>query len=333
MSGPAHTHPCRVLSPAASCLRIVTDTDVPGLQDWAVQLSERNWRSAVLVHNTNLFLHDWLKRAALKEGFCAFCCRSAPPDITPLNAHTLATLGCRVKTTCGTHMDSLMRLLFERAEMIICGEHAMQNAAETILPCLTAKQLSACPLCLYCSLNTAAECIHCARRCIPKAQIAFVFSPASFYDKACKPGKELHPESNSLFIVCPNFWIPTHGCVLTGTSQARRSILSSAACQSAGSALTCSGRQPGTCRGIGKMMEAMTSTAASVLVRLLGAPAPCCTAPRMAAKRASALGELSHFFFFFYCIFVRSGKGMGTRNLPASPLVATTGTCPFMQCI
>lgn len=45
-------------------------------QDWALQMSERNWRTAVLVHNTNLFLHDWLKRAALKEGFCAFCCRS-----------------------------------------------------------------------------------------------------------------------------------------------------------------------------------------------------------------------------------------------------------------
>ena len=46
------------------------------LQEWAVQLSERNWRNAVLLHNTNLFLHDWLKRAALKEAFCAFCCRS-----------------------------------------------------------------------------------------------------------------------------------------------------------------------------------------------------------------------------------------------------------------
>ncbi len=69
------------------------------MQDWAVQLSERNWRSAVLVHNTNLFLHDWLKRAALKEGFCAFCCRSEPPDIAPLHAHTLATLACIVWTT------------------------------------------------------------------------------------------------------------------------------------------------------------------------------------------------------------------------------------------
>ena len=46
------------------------------MQEWALQLSERNWRNAVLLHNTNLFLHDWLKRAALKEGFCAFCCRS-----------------------------------------------------------------------------------------------------------------------------------------------------------------------------------------------------------------------------------------------------------------
>ena len=41
-----------------------------------MQLGERNWRNAVLLHSTNLFLHDWLKRAALKEGFCAFCCRS-----------------------------------------------------------------------------------------------------------------------------------------------------------------------------------------------------------------------------------------------------------------
>lgn len=48
------------------------------MQEWAAQLNERNWRNAVLLHNTNLFLHDWLKRAALKEGFCAFCCRSAP---------------------------------------------------------------------------------------------------------------------------------------------------------------------------------------------------------------------------------------------------------------
>ena len=86
--------------PSNSPLKVLPDSDVPGLQDWAVQLSERNWRSAVLVHNTNLFLHDWLKRAALKEGFCAFCCRSAPPDIASLHAHTLATLACSVWTTC-----------------------------------------------------------------------------------------------------------------------------------------------------------------------------------------------------------------------------------------
>ena len=65
--------------PSNSPLKVLPDSDVPGLQDWAVQLSERNWRSAVLVHNTNLFLHDWLKRAALKEGFCAFCCRLVIP--------------------------------------------------------------------------------------------------------------------------------------------------------------------------------------------------------------------------------------------------------------
>ena len=57
----------------------------PIMQDWALQLSERNWRNAVLVHNTNLFLHDWLKRAALKEGFCAFCCRS-------VHSHTVLCL-------------------------------------------------------------------------------------------------------------------------------------------------------------------------------------------------------------------------------------------------
>ena len=51
------------------------------MQEWAAQLSERNWRNAVLVHNTNLFLHDWLKRAALKEAFCAFCCRSVPSPL------------------------------------------------------------------------------------------------------------------------------------------------------------------------------------------------------------------------------------------------------------
>ena len=95
-----HTYPCSLQSPAASRLYTLPDTDVAGLQDWALQLSERNWRSAVLVHNTNLFLHDWLKRAALKEGFCAFCCRSAPPGIAPLHAHTLAMLPCIVWTTC-----------------------------------------------------------------------------------------------------------------------------------------------------------------------------------------------------------------------------------------
>lgn len=60
------------------CCFIVSQGLLHLMQEWAVQLSERNWRNAVLLHNTNLFLHDWLKRAALKEGFCAFCCRSAP---------------------------------------------------------------------------------------------------------------------------------------------------------------------------------------------------------------------------------------------------------------
>ena len=132
-----------------------------------------------------------------------------------------------------------------------------------------------------------------ACHCITKAQIAFVFNP---------------------FISCPGF-MTKHGCVLTGMSQARRSILNSAACQSAGSALTCWGRQPGTCRGTGKMREATTSTAASVLVQLLGAPAPCCTAPKMVARRASALGDPSHL-----CIVVTI----------VVTIVVITGTCRSM---
>ena len=120
-----------------------------------------------------------------------------------------------------------------------------------------------------------------------------------------KSGKKLHPEFNSLSIACPNLRFQTHGCVLTGTSQARRSIPSSAGCQCAGSALTCWGRRLGTCRGTGKMKEAMTSTAASVLVWLLGVPAPCCTVPRMAARRASALGEPSH---HYCCVLCLSGR-------------------------
>jgi len=72
------------------------------------------------------------------------------------------------------------------------------------------------------------------------------------------------------------------------------------------------------------MKEAMTSTAASVLVQLLGAPAPSCTAPRMAAGRAFALGEPSHLFSRLPG-FVR--KKEGYKRLPHITIDLITGTC------
>ena len=146
--------------------------------------------------------------------------------------------------------------------------------------------------------------------------------PPRFHENTCrnKPGK-------SLFIACPIFKFQMHGCVLTGMRQARRSILSSAACQCAGSALTCWGRRPGTSRGTGKMKQAMTSTAAFVLVRLLGAPAPCCIVPRMAARRASALGQPSH---LLCCLLVFVRKREGYRKLPTSQIDVIIGTCSSM---
>jgi len=195
---------------------------------------------------------------------------------------------------------------------------SMLHGPSTCLHC--SKELSACPLCLYCSLNTPGICMslhHQGPNSICLQPIHFL---PRFHDKALlcahrnEPGKKKQPEFRSQFISCPGF-TKKHGCVLTGMSQARRSILNSAACQSAGSALTCWGRQPGTCRGTGKMREATTSTAASVLVQLLGAPAPCCTAPKMVARRASALGDPSHL-----CIVVTI----------VVTIVVITGTCRSM---
>ena len=81
------------------------------MQDWALQLSERNWRNAVLVHNTNLFLHDWLKRAALKEGFCAFCCRSVHTHtvLCPCTTMWSVSFDCKVKDSmiCATSHSHL----------------------------------------------------------------------------------------------------------------------------------------------------------------------------------------------------------------------------------
>ncbi len=135
-------------------------------------------------------------------------------------------------------------------------------------------------------------------------------------------GDETHPEFRSLSLPAQISRFKMHGCVLTGMSQARRSIPSSAACLCAGSALTCWGRRPGTCRGTGKMKAGMTSTAASVLDQLLGGPAPSCTAPRMAARRASALGQPSHLVLLFTCS-VRSRKEKDTGKLPASSLISS----------
>lgn len=97
-----------------------------------------------------------------------------------------------------------------------------------------------------------------------------------------------------------------------GMSKGSASTLSLAACQYAGSALTCWEQPPGTLRETGRMRAGVTSIAASVLVQPLVGPAPSCTAANLDATGASALGKgcKPHLL----CSYVRSriqGPGVG----------------------